>query len=176
MAGQGICHGRSSGSSGGHSSWMSMATPLNSSTTRSTSLTLRSLSPSSAARARSTVFSCSTRAYCPAISLARASTRALSACSLATSCTSSSRCCCFRSRDRLADSLFDSRRFSLRWSAATTTPAESPSDDPAGDSDDDDISTNTLSTNSCFFCCYDYLINRRRTRRRRTTTRELYYY
>uniref|UniRef100_A0A8R7UE88 Uncharacterized protein n=1 Tax=Triticum urartu TaxID=4572 RepID=A0A8R7UE88_TRIUA len=143
VAGYGICHGRSRGSSGGHSSWMSMATPLNSSTTRSTWLTERSRSPSSAARARSTVFSWSTRTNCPVMSLARASTRAFSALRRATSCTSSSRCCCFRSRDRRADSRFDSRLFSRRLSPAANVAPESPSEPdslpPPGDSDDDDI-------------------------------------
>jgi hypothetical protein len=74
---------------------------------------------SSAWRARSTALSPSTLPRSRSSAAVRACVAAFSACRRATSATSSSSRCCFRARDRRADSLLDSIRFRLRSSVVS---------------------------------------------------------
>lgn len=103
-AGHGICHGRINGSG---MSCISISTPLNSCTMRKTEFTDWRRPVSSASWARKTAFSESILRNWSIIMFTCIEMRAFSSLRCATWLTSSSRCCCFLWRDRLADSRFE---------------------------------------------------------------------
>ncbi|CAL9179568.1 unnamed protein product [Musa hybrid cultivar] len=121
-AGPGGCHGLRSGSG---ISGTSMATPLSSSTRRSTELRDRNRSVSSATRTLSMSFSVSSRSWCWVSSSTCITIRPFSLPSWATWFVRSSSCRCFLIRDLLADSRFDSFRLCFLSSAVSLA---SPSD------------------------------------------------